>query len=314
MEKDVPLAPMTWFRLGGRARFLFQPLDRDDLSAFCLLARQEEVPVRVLGAGANVLIPDQGFPGVVIRLDQPAFKNQGMPQVATPGDSAGAINLIDADAGRAAEACDAAVADEVLIELGAGVSLMPLCRELSERGFSGIEGLAGIPATIGGAVKMNAGGRHGDMADVVRSVTVLTTDGSVETRTARQLAFSYRHSAIQDEIVLSATLGLRPCRPDESRKKYEAYFRQKEQAQPFKDKSAGCIFKNPASEPAGALIDRLGLKERRLGGAMVSPVHANFIVTDRGASAADVIGLIDLIRDEVLSASGTLLQTEVDIW
>lgn len=279
---DVPLGSMTWFRLGGRARYLFRPTDAADLAAFLPLAKQEGLPVKVLGAGANVLVRDDGFDGVVIRLDKPAFRRiavrDGMPEV------------------------------------GAGVDLMPLVRRFSREGLSGMECLAGIPATLGGAVRMNAGGRFGEISQVIRDVRVMDDDGSIETWSRDRLGFGYRRSAIDDRIVLCVRLDVHSDDPAKTLARYAEHFAYKEKTQPMEASSAGCIFKNPQGESAGALIDRAGLKGLACGGAQVSFRHANFFVTDRDALACDVLGLIDTVRRRVLSAFGTTLELEVDVW
>jgi len=282
IERDAALAPMTWFKLGGCARYLFRPRDVAELAALVARARGEDVPVRVLGAGANVLISDDGVDGVVVRLDQPAFCG-----VRRRGHE---------------------------VDVGAGVNLMPFSRDCSERGWSGMQCLAGIPATIGGAVRMNAGGRFGDISAVVQGVDVLDPDGGVERWGHDRIEFGYRRSNLGGRIALSATLALREDDPGRVRREYEECFAYKRKSQPMADRSAGCIFKNPEGRSAGALIDQAGLKGTMVGGARVSERHANFIVTERGATASDVMHLIDVIRDRVLRVFQTLLEPEIEFW
>jgi len=273
---------MTWFRLGGNARCLFRPRDADDLACLMRRAAEQRVPVKVLGAGANVLVGDDGFDGVVVRLDAPALK-----RVEQRGDCC---------------------------TVGGGADLMPLSRGLSDRGWSGLECMAGIPATVGGAVKMNAGGRFGEIGDVIREVVLVDKAGEMDTWSAHRLGLGYRSSNITDQIVVSATMQLAEADPSESGGRYAEYFAFKEQSQPIKDRSAGCVFKNPAGESAGALIDRAGLKGLSCGGAEVSHRHANFIVTRQNAIASDVIRLIDRVRTIIDKDFGIELETEVDIW
>jgi UDP-N-acetylmuramate dehydrogenase len=236
----------------------------------------------VLGRGANVLVSDDGFDGVVVRLDAPAFR-----RVERKGTH---------------------------FEVGAGVDLMPLVKQCSENGLAGLETLAGIPATVGGAVRMNAGGRAGEFGDVVREVRVLRRDGEQEVWSRERVAFSYRHSALGDEIVLAATLELREGDPDRVRRDYHEHLEQKQRTQPLAEHSAGCIFKNPEGRSAGALIDLAGLKGTRYGEAEVSTMHANFIVAHGGATASDVLHLIDLVRERVRDEFDTELETEIEIW
>ena len=220
MQCDVPLRRWTWYRLGGRARYLFRPRDAEQLALLTVRARHENLPVKVLGCGANVLVSDDGFDGVVVRLDGSAFRR------------------VEHRDGR--------------VCAGAGVDLMPFSRDCSERGLSGLEFMAGIPASIGGAIRMNAGGPQGEFGDVVRAVRVLRPDGTIEDWPKQCLGFSYRKSEIGDAIVLSATLELVEDDPQRVSRTYEDFFEQKRLAQPMGQQSAGCVFKNPQGQSAGA--------------------------------------------------------------
>lgn len=282
IERDVPLGKQTWFRLGGNVRFVFQPQNENDLSAFLQRVKQQDISVKILGCGANVLISDDGFDGVVVRLDNDTFRK--VQQKATK------------------------------FEVGAGVDLMPFSRECSEKGFTGLECMAGIPATIGGAVKMNAGGRFGEMSQVVRKIRVMKPDGEIEEWSHDRIGFAYRHTDVEDRLILSATLELQEDDPAKGRSRYEEIFDFKMKSQPMADKSAGCIFKNPKGLSAGALIDQAGLKGERHGYASVSEHHANFIVVDQNATASDVLHLIEKVRNRVFHMFGTELELEIDIW
>ncbi len=237
----------------------------------------------MLGRGANVLVSDDGFDGVVVRLDSEEFR-----RVRRSGER---------------------------LEVGAGVDLMPLVRRCSREGLSGIEGLAGIPATIGGAVRMNAGGPACEFGDVVESIRVLTPEKNVEVRSHEQIGFRYRHTSLdRAEIILGATLKLEEGDPRRVRDSFRKHLERKQRTQPLAEHSAGCIFKNPSIKPAGALIDQAGLKGSRIGAAEVSSVHANFIVARSGATASDVLHLIDFVRERVLREFDTELETEIEIW
>ncbi len=238
--------------------------------------------MKVLGRGANVLVSDDGFDGVVVRLDHASFRR---------AERRGSR-----------------------MEVGAGMDLMPFAQWCSKRGLSGLECMAGIPASIGGAVRMNAGGRLGEFGRIVRQVRVLRPDGETEVWSRERCGFGYRHSDIGDRIVLAAQLELVEDDPVRVRRTFEECFAQKRDAQPLGERSAGCIFKNPQGKSAGALIDQAGLKGTQCGAVRVSERHANFIVARRGAKASDVLQLIDLIRDRVRSAFSMELETEVDIW
>ncbi len=237
----------------------------------------------MLGSGANVLVMDDGFDGVVVRLDQPAFR-----RIVWNGPT---------------DVC-----------VGAGVELMPFAGLCSRKGLSGLEYMAGIPATAGGAVRMNAGGRFGDFGDAVREVSLLNDDGTEEVWPHDRVGFGYRRSGIGPRTVLSARLALVEDDPVRTFERYKAVFRTKRQTQPLAEASAGCVFKNPRGHSAGALIDQAGLKGTRLGGARVSERHANFIVADHGAKSLDVLHLIDFVRERILRLFGLELETEIDIW
>ncbi len=282
IEHDVPLGRQTWFRLGGNVRMVFKPVDEKTLSAFMQRAKDENVVVKVLGAGANVLISDDGFDGAVVRLD---------------GDNFRRVNQVGSS-----------------FEVGAGVDLMPLSKECSQRGYAGLECMAGIPATIGGAIRMNAGGKFGDISQVVREIRVLRSDGKVNILSHEKIGFGYRHTNLAEQIVLFAKLELQQGDPEQVYARYGEIFDYKMSSQPMADNSAGCIFKNPTDQSAGALIDQAGLKGVSVGNASVSQHHANFIVAGKDAKAADVMQLIDLVHDRVLDQLGTDLKLEIDVW
>lgn len=240
------------------------------------------MPVKALGRGANVLVSDDGFDGVVVRLEGSSFRKT--------------------------------VRRGTRLHVGGGVDLTRLIRYCCGRGLSGLEGLAGIPASVGGAIRMNAGGRYGEFGDVVRQVEIVRPDGQRETWSKEQCGFGYRSSNLGDNIVVAAELELREDDPTQVRKRFDEYFAVKQASQPLAEHSAGCIFKNPPGRSAGALIDQAGLKGTECGAASVSEKHANFIVARSGATASDVLRLIDVIRDRVHDAFNTDLEVEIDIW
>ncbi|MCO6436950.1 MAG: UDP-N-acetylmuramate dehydrogenase [Phycisphaerae bacterium] len=282
VELDAPLGPLTWFRVGGRAEMLCRPHSVNALAEIVRRAREQDVPVRILGAGANVLVSDDGVDGVVVRLDSAAFR-----EVRSEGDA---------------------------LRVGAGVDLIPFARRCSRSGLSGLECMAGIPASIGGAVRMNAGGRFGEIKDVVREVEVLTAEGHRQCWPAERVGFGYRHTNLRDEIVLSATVELRRDDPERVSGRFDECHAYKQKSQPLSQQSAGCIFRNPPGASAGALIDQAGLKGRNCGGARVSEIHANFIVAEPDTRVADILRLIELIREQVRRCFSVELQPEVEIW
>ena len=281
-ERDVPLAEHTWFGLGGRARYMVHPPTVESLGELLVSAVKSGIPVKVLGGGANVLVRDDGFDGLVIRLDEQPFNH-----LEIDGES---------------------------VRAGAGVDLMRLTRECCRRGLTGLECLAGIPGTVGGAIRMNAGGRFGEIGESVETVDVVLPDGRTQRLCREDVGFGYRHTRLGDAVVTAATLRLRQGDPDEVYARYREIWQVKKAAQPMADHSAGCIFANPDGDSAGRLIDEAGLKGSVCGKARVSPRHANFIVADKGAKAADVLALIDRIRQTVHDEFGTDLDLEIDVW
>lgn len=278
----APLAGLTWYKLGGSARWLISPSTDAALAGVLARAADRGIESRVLGGGANVLVRDDGFDGVVVRLDGPAF-------TATRFDGE-------------------------LVQAGGGVDLMRLSHECSQRGLSGLEAMAGIPGTVGGAIRMNAGGRNGEFGGVVEGVRVVDRVGRVEELTRDDLDFGYRSSGIGNRIVVLARLRLTRSDRVRTLATFRRLMAEKKRSQPLGAKSAGCVFKNPACGSAGALIDGVGLKGVARGGASVSRVHANFIVTRRGATSAHVLAVIEYVRSEVSRRCGVDLELEIDVW
>ncbi|MFQ3580918.1 MAG: UDP-N-acetylmuramate dehydrogenase [Chloracidobacterium sp.] len=205
--------------------------------------------------------------------------------------------------------------DGLRVRVPAGYSLPRLVNQCADRGLSGIEGLAPIPGSLGGAVKMNAGSHGYEIADVIESVDIVR-DGRILTLPRDEIAFAYRHSPFTaQDLILGTTLRLRPGNPEASRAEIAEYRRHRAATQPVNANSAGCMFKNPATGPTtGRMIDELGLKGKSIGGATISPLHANFIVTDGAARAADVFALIEHIRSQVRKTHGIELEMEVEVW
>lgn len=276
------MAPFTWLKLGGPAQFFLTPRDADELTRVLKVCHAQQIPVHVLGSGSNLLVRDEGISGAVIRLESPRFS-------------------------------DVVIADR-MVRAGAGALLSHVVTETIRMGLAGLENLAGIPGTIGGAVLGNAGGRYGDVGQYVKSVTVLTYQGDKQTRRSDELAFAYRSSNVNDAVVLDAEFELRPDDPEEIAKRMRKIWVVKKSGQPLTSQSAGCIFKNPRGLSAGSLIEQAGLKGTKIGAAEISDRHANFIVTHEGATSADVLRLIDLIRSKVTEQFGVNLELEIKIW
>lgn len=277
-----PLAPHTWFQLGGPAEFFAEPASVDELVALVRRCQEEGTAVRLLGAGSNVLVRDEGVQGMVVRLSAPAFSEIGVKgQTVTAGGGA-----------KLAEVIDAAV----------------------RAGLAGLETLVGIPGTIGGALHGNAGSRGGDIGQWTCQATVLTRGGEVFERSRNELVFAYRESSLDELVILGAMFQLDRENPDELTKRMQKQWIVKKASQPLGHQKAGCIFKNPRGMSAGMLIEQVGLKGARVGQAEVSDRHANFIIAGPSASSRDVLQLIEQVRERVLERLGIELENEIEIW
>ena len=284
-ETDVPLGEKTWYRVGGKAAVLATPGSIAQLTALASRCNERGVPMYVLGSGANLLVADEGVQGVVVQLTDPAFRHLS--------------------------------AEGNILSVGAGFDLFKLVMEATRRGMGGLEVLAGIPASVGGAVRMNAGGAFGDIGASVAKVQVMSDCGQVYYRDRDDLVFSYRKSNIVAPVILSVDFEVTPRDPDELSKRVKEIFIYKKNSQPMAEQSAGCAFKNPPEEvgaTAGQLIDRAGLKGFAIGSAHVSDVHANFIVAEQGGKANDVRAVMDHVQQTVADRFGVTLQREVVIW
>ena len=276
----VPLAPETSFRIGGPAQYLIEPRTVEELATLVRRCLDAGVPIRVLGGGSNILVPDEGIPGAVFRLSR-------MCNITRSGT-------------------------RLLCEAGAPLS--HVVRRAEQWGLSGLESLAGIPGYIGGAVAMNAGGKHGCVASVLSSVTTLDRSGLLHEREPQTLRLGYRCSHLGGEVVLRAEFRLTEQDPLAIAETRIAVLEDKAKTQPLSSFSAGCIFKNPGEQGAGLLIDLAGLKGQRVGRAVVSAQHANFIINEGGATAQDVRTLIARVQDGVRKSFGVELELEIELW
>ncbi|MCH2135456.1 MAG: UDP-N-acetylmuramate dehydrogenase [Phycisphaerales bacterium] len=289
---DAPIGPMTWYGIGGRADMLVSPRTMEAAAEVVRRCRQERMPVRILGGGANLLVDDEGVDGVVLRLDQACFRQEAF-------NRSGSVTAA---------------------RIGGGVDLFSLVTALARRGLSGFEHMAGIPGTVGGAVNMNAGGTGGDMGQALESVDMVLLDGSTRTFGVDDFDYDYRSTSLPRGLVTSVVLSLEEDDPIEVRDRVKTFFAAKKAAQPMADHSAGCAFKNPLDPQtasrisAGKLIDEAGLKGLSVGGASISTRHANFIVVQPGASSRDVQSLMHSARERVADHCGVELQREVVVW
>lgn len=282
VTEHEPLAPHTWYRIGGPARWFVRPRTPDELRAAAVRCVENDVPMYVLGFGANLLVGDAGVDGAVFRLDADHWT-----RVEVNGTT---------------------------IDVGAGVDMAKLVLKTVRAGLAGIECLAGIPGTIGGGVRMNAGGKFGDLGAVVTRVTVMSSDGTIFDRTKDDLVFDYRSTNIAAPFILGATLEMDEEDPAAILRRTKEIWMYKRNTQPLNTKNCGCIFKNPRGLSAGALIDQAGLKGMRVGGAEVSAKHANFVVAHPGAKADDVLRLVALVREKVWEKNQIHLESEVKVW
>ncbi|MHC4707706.1 MAG: UDP-N-acetylmuramate dehydrogenase, partial [Planctomycetota bacterium] len=196
----------------------------------------------------------------------------------------------------------------------AGAELGKLVLDCVRKGLSGLEALTGIPGSVGGAVKMNAGGNFGDIGAAVETVTLMDKEGGVFEKSKPELVFDYRRTNVTAKFILNATLGLNSADPEQIMRTVKEIWIYKKNNQPLNTKNSGCIFKNPRGVSAGALVDRAGLKGLQIGGAVVSEKHANFIIAQKGCKSRDVMRLIDAIRERVKEQFGIELELEIEIW
>lgn len=280
----------TWFGVGGRADMLARPHCVDELTDVLHAFAQERV--RILGDGANLLVHEDGVDGLVISLD--AFTE---------------IETI--------EETDTRIVQRV----GAGVRLPRLIVDSVRDGLAGLEGLAGVPASIGGAVRMNAGGAFGTIGESVTAVHAVTRSGQELTIPASEIGFDYRHSGLEHLIIIGADLEFERVDEDAQpalRERLKHVMGKKKSSQPLGDDSAGCVFKNPTvrgeRRSAGMLIDTARCKGMRIGGAIVSDVHANFVVTEEGCKPSDIVRLMGRVAEIVLMTHGVRLEPEVIVW
>lgn len=281
--RDEPLAPYTWFRVGGAAEALFLPADAEDLADF-LKALDPGVPVTTLGVGSNVIVRDGGVPGVVIRLAGRAWA-----QVTTEGDT---------------------------ITAGAGALDAMVAKASAKAGLAGLEFYAGIPGTIGGALTMNAGCYGSETKDVLVSARGLTRAGERVEYAVADFGYSYRHSGAPVDILwLEATFRGTPDAPDAVQARIDEITARREQTQPIREKTGGSTFKNPPGHSSWKLVDEAGWRGRLFavdgGGAMFSDLHANFMINPGEATAADLEGLGEQVRADVLARTGIDLHWEI---
>ena len=279
LTPDAPLAPLVWFKAGGKAEWLFEPKDADDLSAF-LAALDPAVPVMALGLGSNLIVRDGGVPGVVVRL------GKAFAQVERR--------------------------DDVTLRCGGGASGILVSSTARDAGIGGVEFLRSIPGTVGGFVRMNGGAYGREVKDVLIEADVVLRSGERVTLGLADLGYTYRHSALPEgAVVVSATFRGEPAEPAVIQAEMDRIAAAREASQPLRSKTGGSTFKNPDGHKAWALVDAAGCRGLRRGDAQVSEKHCNFLLNLGSASSADIEGLGEEVRDKVKAQSGVTLEWEI---
>ena len=278
VEKNYPLNKLSTWKIGGPAEFVYWPLTKEDLSTVWQRAQEAGVPVWLIGQGSNLLLPDEGLPGVTVVTTYLRRVEWG----------------------------------EYTVQVEAGYSLARLAQEAGERGFSGLEFARGIPGSVGGAVMMNAGAHGGTMASHIMNVTALWADGTVKKVEKAELEFAYRFCSLRGHAwVLEVELEFSPGDRRQILEAMKEHLTKRALNQPLEKPSAGSVFRNPPGDSAGRLIEAAGWKGRSIGGAQVSTKHANFIVNTGNAKAMDVLALMEGIQKDVQVKFGISLQSEV---
>jgi UDP-N-acetylenolpyruvoylglucosamine reductase len=281
LRHHEPLARRTTLRVGGPADLYIEPASENDLAAALKFCAEHQFPIFILGRGSNLLIKDGGFRGAVVCLAQP-----GLSAIRVTGEEM---------------AC------------GAGAKLKSVAVEARRAGLAGLEFLEGIPGSVGGALRMNAGAMGGSMFDVVVSVRLMDYSGNARQAVPSALEVRYRSClTLKKQIAIEAILRGRPEPREQIERRMNEFSHRRWESQPAAS-SAGCIFKNPPSIPAGKLIDELGLKGTRVGGAMISMEHGNFLINDGNATAGNVLELIEVVRARARAERSIELETEVEI-
>jgi UDP-N-acetylmuramate dehydrogenase len=281
---DCPMSQYTTFRVGGNVEALFLAQELQLLKRMVSYLRDKNIPYLVVGKGSNLLVRDGGLKGVVVILK-------------------GGLATVEKN-----------VKNDRIILAGGGLGIGELVSHCTRMGLGGLEFLAGIPGTVGGAAVMNAGAFGKDMGSMVKEIQILTDEGALVVKDRPQLKFSYRELAIpKGAMILGVRFELDKEDPESISQRVEDYVARRKAKQPLEYPSGGSVFKNPPNDYAGRLIEEAGLKGRRIGGAMISPKHANFIVNTSNARADDILALIDLVREKVKEGSGIELEPEIKV-
>ena len=280
LTANEPLAPLTWFRVGGPAQLMFVPADEADLAYF-LAHLPRDIPVQVIGLGSNMIVRDGGVPGVTIRLSGRAFG-------------------------------EVAFEDDFAVRVGTGVPDRIVARRAQAAGIDGLAFFVGVPGAIGGALRMNAGAHGGETKDVLVSARGVSRDGTVRDYSLADMGFSYRHANVAEDVIFTSALFRgRAGEPAAIAAEMDRITQARETAQPIREKTGGSTFKNPPGEKAWQLIDRAGCRGLVVGDAQVSEMHCNFLINRGRATAADIESLGEEVRRRVRETSGVELHWEI---
>jgi UDP-N-acetylmuramate dehydrogenase len=282
VKENEPMAQHTWYKLGGPARYFITPQTQSELLEVVKRCHENNLEIFVLGRGSNLLVADEGVDGAVIHLAQGEFT-----ETSISGN---------------------------IVKAAAGVDMGHLIGVCAREGLSGLECMVGIPGSVGGTIQLNAGGSFGDIGSVAKAVHLMDRTGFGFTRQKEEIFFGYRTTNIMAKFILGAEFELTPDDPEKIGRAIKEVWMFKKNTQPISSRNAGCVFKNPRAMSSGAMIERAGLMGTRVGGAMVSERHANFILAQDGATSKDVLMLIDKIQETILKKFEVELELEIHIW
>ncbi|HAY81053.1 MAG TPA: UDP-N-acetylenolpyruvoylglucosamine reductase [Planctomycetaceae bacterium] len=282
VRENESLAPYTWFRLGGAAQYFAEPTTVDELSLLVQRSYEHDVPVRLIGGGSNVLVPDAGVEGLVLHLSAPAFAEIGVTD-----------NQVTA---------------------GGGAKLSHVISTSVREGLGGLEQMVGVPGTVGGALHGNAGTQGGDIGQWTRRARVMTRAGEIRTHETDSLNFAYRRSSLDELVILDATFELEQGDSKQLTKRMQTLWIIKKSKQPKTTENTCAVFRDPGGVDAASLIEQAGLKGTEVGQASVSERNANFIVAQPGATSQSVVELIAKIKAQVFDRTGVELEPTLNIW
>ncbi len=281
---ECPMRSYTSFKIGGAAEAFYQPQDLEELLQVVTYLDKEDLPFFILGRGSNLLIRDKGIEGVVIKLGK-------------------GFSIIEQE-----------IRNRSILLAGGGASLSELLVFCQKKGLAGLEFLTGIPGSVGGAVAMNAGAFGHEISGRIKKIIVINSKGEMLTRNRSQLQFGYRYLNIAPgSVIVKVYFEMKKDNPDIISERMTGYLKLRKDSQPLEYPSAGSVFKNPPNDYAGRLIEKVGLKGTRIGDAMISDKHANWIVNTGQARAEDILSLINLARETVKKETGVLLEEEIKV-